>query len=108
MARMSREKGRRGEVEVVNLAKAHGLDARRTSQLQCDVPWVADVSIRQLSEAHLEVKRDERMAVDAMVRQATAEAATGKVPMVFWRRNGGKWRADVPLDWLFELIAKRP
>jgi hypothetical protein len=50
------------------------------------------------------VKRDERMSVDAMVRQAEADAPEGHTPVVAWRRNNRPWSAVVPLPFLLELL----
>ena len=111
MGRMSREKGARGEREVVALARTKGLEADRLAPLQAGrVPGAPDVLIRAWPELHVEVKRDERMSVDAMVRQSVAEAAAfpgdQRVPLVAWRRNGGQWRVDAPLDWCLDLLAE--
>lgn len=111
MGRMSREKGARGEREVVALARTAGLEADRTAPLQAGrVPGAPDVLIRAWPELHVEVKRDERMSVDAMVRQSVAEAAQfpgeQRVPLVAWRRNGGLWRLDAPLDWGLGVLSE--
>lgn len=108
---MSREKGRVGEREVVRLARACGLEADRLAPLQAGrVPGAPDVALRAWPELHVEVKRDERMSVDAMVRQSERDAAAfdgpASVPVVAWRRNRQRWRADVPLEWLLRLLAE--
>lgn len=106
MSKMSRDKGARGEREVVNLACDTGLRAIRTAQLQTNrATGAADILLMDFPGLHVEVKRDERMSVDAMVRQAVRDATGGQWPVVVWRRNKGKWRADVPLEYLFELLA---
>lgn len=115
MAKMSRDKGAEGEREFVRVARSHELDAVRTAQLQAGrVPGAPDVTIRLWPELHVEVKRDERMSVDAMVRQAQAEAAAypgeARVPVVAWRRNGtgpNGWRIDAPASWLLPILAGR-
>lgn len=106
---MSREKGKRGERDVVNLAKAHGLEARRTAPLQsARTNSAADVQIDDFDHLHIEVKRDERMSVDAMCRQAEGDAPAGHTPVVAWRRNNGPWRVVVPLsEWLDLLTDSR-
>jgi Holliday junction resolvase len=102
---MSREKGKRGEREVVNLAKAHGLEARRTAPLQSALDsGASDVQLPDFPTMHVEVKRDERMSVDAMVKQAEADSSEGHTPVVAWRRNDRPWYVAVPLPWLLTLL----
>lgn len=103
---MSRDKGAQGERDVVNVAKAHGLRAERTAQLQSNrESGFPDVTLNEFPHIHMEVKRDERLSVDAMVRQAREDAAPAKrIPVVVYRRNKGEWCAVVPLGWFFNLI----
>jgi len=114
---MSRTKGASGEREVVRLATHCGLSATRTAPLQTNSHQEyppGDIELTNFPTLHCEIKRDERLSVDAMVRQAKNDAAKAtrmtRVPVVFWRRNRGEWRADVPLSWLFHVLrlTKRP
>lgn len=109
VSKMSRDKGKRGELEVVALANGSGLSARRTAPLQAAGQLdpalnVGDVLIIQFPLLHIEVKRDERMSVDAMCRQAEAEAPEGHKPVVAYRRNNRPWSAVVPLSHYLELL----
>lgn len=54
---------------------------------------------------HCEVKRQERVRMPEWVAQAEAEAPSGSVPVVCWRRTGMEWRADLRLDALAELAS---
>lgn len=103
---MSRTKGAQGERDVVKVAKAHGLRAERTAALQSNQATnFADVTLPDFPHIHIEVKRDERLSVDAMVRQAREDAApTKRIPVVVYRRNKGEWCAVVPLGWFFNLL----
>jgi Holliday junction resolvase len=104
MAKMSRDKGKRGELEVVHVFRGAGIPADRTAALQAGgVEGEADVRVG-VPGLHVEVKRDEHKSVDAMVRQAEADAPEGAVPVVTYRRNGQPWRAVVPLPWLVSLL----
>lgn len=106
MSKMSRDKGKRGEREVVNLAKAAGLEAIRTAPLQtARANGAADVQLSDFPHLHVEVKRDERMSVDAMIRQAEGDMSEGHTPVVAWRRNNRPWYVAVPLPVLMELLA---
>jgi Holliday junction resolvase len=105
VSKTSRDKGKRGEREVVNLVKASGLNARRTAPLQsASANQAADVELLDFPHLHVEVKRDERMSVDAMCRQAEGDVSAGHTPVVVYRRNNGPWRAVVPLSFLLDLL----
>ena len=101
MAKASRDKGARGEREVIDLLqpivdtayKAVGLEPpqlKRTSSMQadgggCDVhglPWLA-----------LEVKRCETLQIESWWRQCCAQAQPGQLSVLVYRQNGRKWRA---------------
>lgn len=88
MGKMSRDKGKRGEAEVVNLLKAYGFDARRGCQYKGgpDSPDVIG-----LPNVHIEVKRTERFDLYGALEQAQRDAGEKETPVVFHRRNGKPW-----------------
>lgn len=89
MGKTSRDKGARGEREVVALLREEGYDARRGFQLHRkggeDNP-----DVMALPGIHIEVKRTEALHLwDAM---AQAKADCGKrIPTVWHRRNNCPW-----------------
>lgn len=112
MGKMSRDKGAQGEREVVRFFREYGLDAQRTAPLQAglrrskhEISKNADVLVEAADDLHIEVKRDQRMSVDAMWRQANSEAPPSKLPVLVYRRNAEKWKAVVPLSLLASLLA---
>jgi hypothetical protein len=64
-----------------------------------------DVALLDVPELHLEVKHNETMSVDAMVRQAVRDCGA-RVPAVVWKRNRGEWRIDLPARWFFDLLGR--
>jgi len=99
MGKMARDKGARGEREVIDMLQpmvdaayqAAGKDPpqlKRTSSMQadgggCDVhglPWLA-----------LEVKRCETLALDAWWRQCCDQAQLGQLAVLVYRQNKRKW-----------------
>lgn len=110
MSRASRDKGARGEREVVDLARSCGFPyAERTGwrQVQEDV---ADVEIAP--GFHFEVKRQETWCLPAWLRQAYAAAREGEVPVVAFRRRNrgddpsGRWHVAVDLRVFLGLLAE--
>ena len=94
MGKFSRDKGKRGELELVRLIKDNGYEARRTAQY-CGKTGLAGVSI--------ECKRVEKLNIYDAIAQATrdAEAAGhGDLPAVFHRKNNCPWLVTMTAgDW---------
>jgi Holliday junction resolvase len=88
MGRMSREKGKRGEREVAQLLRDHGIPARRGVQYQGG-PDSPDVT--GMDGYHIEVKRSARLSLYAALEQAMEERKDGDVPVVFHRANQRGW-----------------
>lgn len=99
----SRDKGKRGEREIVAFYKERGFDARRTAPLQaaglCDA---ADVS--GVAGFHIEVKRQEALNIWKSLEQAERDAPDGVIPTVHFRRNRSEWYVALPLKDFARMI----
>ncbi len=94
----SRQKGKRGELELSHLLRQYGYDTRRGQQYN-GADGSADVI--GLPGVHCECKRTERLNVYEAVQQAQRDARSGEMPAVFHRKNRGPWLVTMPLtDWL--------
>ena len=89
--------------------QAVGFDARRTPN-SGGLSWKGDV--QGVPGYVLEVKRQERLDIQAWLRQAHGDARAGAVPVVAFRRSymsdgdpTARWHAIVPLEELARLIA---
>lgn len=100
----SRNKGKRGELELCHWLKEHGVDAHRGVQYEGSSGSPDVVSELPV---HIEVKRVERLNLRSAVAQASRDAAGQKPWMVAHRWNNGEWLAIVPLEFLVELMAPR-
>lgn len=99
MGLMQRNKGKRGEREVISILQpvvdevysAHGLEPPKLkrNQNQSDGGGYDIVGLDFLA---LEVKYHERAQVLAWWRQAERQAGPGQLPVLFWRSNGLSWR----------------
>lgn len=95
----SRAKGASGEREVAAWLRSFGVSARRGQQFSGG-PDSPDV-VHSLPNVHLEVKRTERLELDAALSQAREEAPAGSTPVVLHRKNRGRWVAILDAeDWL--------
>lgn len=96
----SREKGKRGELELAAVLRDYGYDTRRGLQWCgpqfCGANGYADVE--GLPGIHIECKRVERLDLDKAMSQAIGDARDGEVPAVFHRKNNGNWRVTLGLD----------
>ena len=100
MGKAEREKGARGEREVATILRAHGLDVRRVPN-SGGLDTIGD--LLGLDCYHLEVKRQERLALPAWIAQAADECGD-KVPVVVFRQSRGQWYACLPLGELANLL----
>lgn len=99
-ARRSKVKGSRGEAEFAAILTAEGFPARRNSQRYVGGRGNPDVAATGLDRYHFEVKRVERLNINAAMEQAERDAA-GRVPVVAHRRNRRPWLITMKLaDWL--------
>lgn len=106
MAKMSREKGKRGEREFAAYLREHGYAAKRGVQYHGgpDSPDVIG-----LPGVHIEVKRTEQLRLYDWLDQARNDAGP-QIPLIAHRKNGKGWVAIMPMDdfiRLYELAHER-
>ena len=94
----SRQKGKRGELEVKNLLNSYGYSCRRGQQY-CGANGDADVV--GLPGIHVEVKRVQKLNIYDAVDQAKRDKKTEELPSVFHRKNNCEWLVTMPFeDWI--------
>ena len=98
MAINSRRKGKTGELEFARLCREQGYDARRGQQYN----GLEGEDVVGLPGIHAEVKRVEKLNLEAAMEQAIRDAG-GKIPIVAHRKNGRKWMITMPVDQFFEI-----
>lgn len=91
----SRQKGKRGELELAKILKNYGYEARRGQQY-CGVNGDADVV--GLPGVHIEVKRTERFKLYDAMEQAERDAREDEIPAVFTRKNNKNWLVCMRLE----------
>lgn len=101
--RRSKRKGKVGESQVVNIAKANGCPQAerdwKTPQLDGDVAGIP--------HTHLECRRRERIDIIVWSREVEAKARNDNIPVVAYRKSHEPWRASLPLADLIRLIANQ-
>lgn len=96
----SREKGKRGELEVAHLLKDYGYDARRGQQYAGSN---GDPDVVGLPDIHLEVKRVEKLNIDNALSQSIRDARDKEVPIVMHRKNRTEWKITMRFDDWIEM-----
>ena len=95
MGKPSRDKGKRGELEIAHILQEHGYPARRSVQFN---GWKGDADVIGVEGLHIEVKRVEKLNIENAMDQSRRDAKGSEIPVVFHRRNNKGWLATLPLD----------
>lgn len=96
----SRNKGKRGELELARILREHGYKGERGQQYHGggDSP-----DVRGLPGIHIECKRVERLELTKAYEQSFRDAAAGEIPTVFHKKNREPWFATVSLEDFLKL-----
>lgn len=99
MGKLSRNKGKRGELELSHALQKLGFPDARRSQQYCGSESSADVL--GVPGIHPEAKRCEHLSLYTAYEQAARDSeGTGNMPVVFHRRSRHPWLAIMSLeDW---------
>ena len=98
----SRNKGKRGELEVAKLLRDYGFDGRRTAQYCGNTGEAADVV--GLPGHHLEIKRCETIKLMDWIQQAERDAKHGEEPAVVFRKSQEPWRIVVSFEHYLRIM----
>lgn len=91
----SREKGKRGELELSHKLKEYGYDCRRGQQYS-GADGSADVV--GLPGIHIECKRVEKLNLYDAMAQSKRDTRKNELPAVFHRKNHCEWLVTMPLE----------
>lgn len=106
MSGMSREKGRKGENEVIYAMRDAGWPtARRTSDGR---EQIARGDVANGPEGcHFEIKRVEKLSVPKAFDQVVRDADPTDIPVLVHRPSRHEWMATLPLSELLPLLRLR-
>ena len=94
----SRNKGKRGELELANLLKSYGYETRRGVQYS---GINGDADVVGLPGIHIECKRVEKLNIEMAMEQSIRDARYGEIPTVMHRKDRKQWLVTMPLvDWM--------
>ena len=94
----SRNKGKRGELELAHLLQEYGYEARRSQQY---AGINNDADVVGLPGIHIECKRVEKLNIDNAVSQSIRDARDDEIPVVMHRKNRAQWLVTMTFaDWM--------
>lgn len=99
----SREKGKRGELELANLLKTYGYDCRRGQQY-CGANGDADVV--GLPGIHMEIKRVEKLNLYKAVQQSISDKREDELAAVIHRKNRQQWLVTMTISDFMKLYQR--
>ena len=91
----SRDKGKRGELEIAHIMQDYGFDARRGQQFS---GIQGDADVVGVPHLHLEIKRVQALNLDKAMEQSRRDAREGEIPTVVHRKNRQEWRITLSLE----------
>ena len=95
----SKQKGKRGELELVSKLREYGFNNAKRSVQYCGANGDADI-VDALEGIHIECKRVERLNITDAMAQAVRDAKD-EIPTVFHRKNNEEWLVTMRLsDWI--------
>lgn len=93
----SKQKGKRGELELSHKLQELGFTTRRTAQYNGkEQGSLADLV--GIDGVHIECKRVEKLNIDTAMEQAIRDSKADEEPMVFHRKNGKPWYVTMSLE----------
>ena len=97
MAINSKQKGKKGELELVHKLKEYGFETRRSVQYNGKTTE-GQADLMGLDGIHIECKRVEKLNIYDAIDQAKRDSGTNDFPTVFHRKNHCEWLVTMSLD----------
>ena len=99
----SRQKGKRGELELAHELEKWGYKTRRGQQYS---GASGDADVIGIPGLHIECKRVEQLNLDKALEQSENDARIGEYAVVMHRRNREKWKVTMSLEQFMALWKK--
>lgn len=99
----SRQKGKRGELQLAHFLQDYGFDARRGQQFS---GLQGDADVVGCPHLHLEVKAVEKLNLQNASEQSERDAREGEIPVVIHKRNRKPWYITLRLEDFMPIYMK--
>ncbi len=100
MGKTSRDKGKRGELELAHRLQEYGYEARRGQQY---AGINGDADVVGVPGLHIECKRVETLNVEKALVQSEQDCGKHEIPVVMHRKNREEWKVTMRLDDFMEI-----
>ena len=100
----SRQKGKRGELELAHELEKWGYKTRRGQQYS---GATGEADVIGIPGLHIECKRVEQLNLDKALEQSESDARIGEYAVVMHRRNREKWKVTMSLETFMALWRKK-
>lgn len=101
----SKQKGKRGELEISRLLRNYGYNTRRSVQYN-GKSRDGQADIVGLPGIHAEIKRVEKLNIYDAMEQAVRDAQDSETPTVFHRKNNKPWLVTLSMNDFMSLYKK--
>lgn len=95
VGKKSKNKGKRGELELAHRLQEYGFDARRGQQY---AGVNGDADVVGIPGMHIECKRVESLNIEKALVQSEQDARESEIPVVMHRKNREEWKVTMRLD----------
>ena len=97
----SRDKGKRGELELAHFLARWGYATRRGQQYS---GASGDADVIGIDGVHIECKRVEKLNLEAAYDQSVRDAREDEVPTVMHRKNHRPWLVTLSLEDFMNIL----
>jgi Holliday junction resolvase len=96
----SKQKGKRGELELCREFKDNGYNVRRSVQFNGKAEQ-GQADLIGLNGIHIECKRVEKLNIQNAIDQAKRDCSNEELPTIFHRKNNCEWLVTMRFeDWI--------
>ena len=98
----SRQKGKRGELQLAKKFKEYGIEAYRSQQYSGH-HQKGDPDLKGTPGLHVEVKWQQKQELEKWLAQAKNDCSSDKLPILSHKRNNEGWKITMDFDTFMSL-----
>lgn len=103
IGKASRAKGNRGELELAHILDNWFMQYSINRTPNSGGLWIPG-DLNGVDWMHIECKRQETITMGAWIEQASEDCPRGQLPVIMYRKNHMRWRADMDLEDFLSIL----